>query len=388
MLFQAKERTRKEPLRRGERLFDFYDARAGNAYDTLRSIVNGWLAEMPDRDRGELISRMRNGGDREFEAALCEILVHAWLVRSGCKVVVHPEIAGTANRPDFAAVDENGSVLCYVEVTTVNPPAAQEAADNRENAIYSAIAKATLPAGCLLGYDLVKAGPDSPALRPLVAEIEQWARDNVEAARTTEVIKTFTRGDWEIRLELFAGQGGEGSSQGIGVAGVRGGVITPAGDVRKALDLKARHYGTLDAPYLIVVADAKDQMFGRDAVRSAITEAVFGDEVIDIDRNGKIRTRHADNGLWRGSNGARNRHVSGVLLLPDIGLWRLREESRQPLLAINPWPARSMPRQLKRLKRLEVERGRWAVRDGELVADRLGLPSPWPPETGGDGNEK
>src|SRR5258708_40345478 len=65
-LFKAGERTRKEPLRRGEGLFEFYDSCASPGYDEFRAVVNGWLAQMPAGDRNELITRMRYGGDREF----------------------------------------------------------------------------------------------------------------------------------------------------------------------------------------------------------------------------------------------------------------------------------------------------------------------------------
>src|SRR5262245_49106572 len=58
VLFENRERTRMEPLRRGETLFDFYDSCARPGYDEFRSVVNGWLAQMPVKDRNELISRM------------------------------------------------------------------------------------------------------------------------------------------------------------------------------------------------------------------------------------------------------------------------------------------------------------------------------------------
>jgi hypothetical protein len=155
-----------ELLRRGKSLFQFYDDCARNGYDELRSIVNGWLAEMPEPERGELITRMQNGGDREFGTALCELAVHAFLLRSGCKVLVHPQVPGSSKRPDFAATDQGGNPLAYVEVTTVNPPAAQDAEANRENPVYNAINVAKLPAGSCLGYRLVRPGKNSPGIAP------------------------------------------------------------------------------------------------------------------------------------------------------------------------------------------------------------------------------
>jgi hypothetical protein len=121
MLFEDRQRTREAPLKRGESLWKFYDTCALPGYDEFRSLINRWLVEMPEKDSQELISRIKYGGNREIGACLCELSVHAWLVRLGFKVTVHPEIPGTTKRPDFAALDEAGALAAYVEVTTVNP---------------------------------------------------------------------------------------------------------------------------------------------------------------------------------------------------------------------------------------------------------------------------
>jgi hypothetical protein len=382
-LFEDRQRTRMEPLGRGEGLLEFYDSCARPGYDKFRSIINAWLAEMPAEAREGLISRMRNGGDREFRSSLCELAVHAFIVRSGYKAVVHPQVPGSTKRPDFAATDEQGNVVAYVEVTTVNQPDAQAAEANRENPVYNAIDGAKLPAGTCLGYRLVRAAKNSPALRPLVADVERWARDNAEAAKLGEVSRRFTTGEWVIELDLYAGgSSSEPASKAIGVADMRGGLITLHKDLRDALDDKSDQYGALNAPYLIVVADAKDQLFGKDSINSAITEAVFGDEIVKV-QSGKAQITHAKNGFWHGAAGPRNRHVSAVLLLAGTDLWKLREEKRQPILAINPWAERPLPDALKVLRRFEADKDLWVLRDGKMLADLLGVPNPWPPDENG-----
>ena len=352
MLFDDRKRDRMEPLRRGEGLFDFYDSCGRAGYNEFRSLINQWLSEMTAKDSEELMSRMRYGGNREFGACLCELLVHAFLIRSGYKVAVHPDIPGTTAHPDFAALDENGGVVAYVEVTTVNPPAAQEKEENRENPIYHAIDAAKLPAGCVLGYNLVRAGKESPPLKPLVAEIEQWARENEEGAKGQPVSKAFTAGEWVVEIESYVGgKSAEPTPGAIGVAAMRGGMIAPHKDLRDALGEKSKKYGDLNAPYLIVVADGKDQLFSKNSVKSALTEAVFGDEIVQF-KNGAAHLTFARNGFWHGQ-GARNRHVSGVILFPDTELWKLRNENRQPTLAVNPWARHRLPDTLRVLRRFE-----------------------------------
>src|SRR5262249_10602178 len=130
---------------------------------------------------------------------------------------------------------------------------------------------------------------------------------------------------------------------------------------------------------IIVVADGKDQFFGKDPVKSVLTEAVFGDEIVQY-RNGEAHLTFARNGFWHGSAGARNRNVSGVILLADTGLWKLGDPKRQPTLAVNPWARHRVPESLRSLRRFESDNDLWVLREGQKLADIVKLPNPWPPE--------
>ena len=193
--------------------------------------------------------------------------------------------------------------------------------------------------------------------------------------------RTFTAGEWTVELELFAGGKSADPAQGaIGIAFHRGGMIKPHRDLRDALEHKAKRYGELNVPYVIVVADGKDQLFSQDSIKSALTEAVLGDEIIQFKSGGSAHQTFARNGFWHGAAGARNRHVSAVLLLPDTELWKLRSESRQPTLAVNPWARRPLPDTLRALPHFEPENNLWVFREGMRFADVLELPDPWPPK--------
>jgi len=322
---------------------------------------------------------MRNGSDRDFQSSLCELMIHAWILGAGCKAIVHPILPCSAKRPDFAATNGQDEIFAYVEVTTVNPPAARVAENNRENPIYNAINACDLPPGALLGYDLIRAGADNPPIRPLVGAVENWARDNLEAARGEPVSNRFIVGDWEIELELYVGAGLQQAANAIGVGGLRVGWIEPQTDIRNALENKSRRYGDLGLPYLIVVADGKDQLWGAERIRDTLLEVVMGDEVVEVRQGGEPRLARAGNGFWRSSRSRRNCHVSGVLLLPNLDLWKLREAAHQPLLAINPWGNLALPEPLTNLHRLEVHANRWTETEGRMFADVIGLPNPWPP---------
>jgi hypothetical protein len=379
LLFSDRPRSRAESLRRGELLFDFYDECARTGYDEFRSVMNGWFSEVDAAHHSDFFSRMQRGGNQAFGDCLCELIIHALLRRLGYNVDVHPTLEGRSTRPDFALTSGSGERIAYVEVKTIHITEEHTAQGNRENPVYNSIDGIALPPGCILDYELVRGGTHSPRLAPLVADITQWAIEQAVAARTQTVYRRFSAGDWVIELGLFSAGGASQASRAIGSAGLGGGFVTPHRDIRKALNLKARKYGALDAPYLIVVADGKDQLSGTDEIRDAITEAVFGDEVVEVGQ-GQIRERYVQNGFWRSGKGPQNQHVSGVLLLPDIGLWRLRNERFQPLLAINPCANLALPQNLLRLPHLAVKDDRWVFKAGENIADILELPSPWPPE--------
>jgi hypothetical protein len=90
--------------------------------------------------------------------------------------------------------------------------------------------------------------------------------------------------------------------------------------------------------------------------------------------SGSAHQTFARNGFWHGAAGARNRHVSAVALLPDTELWKLRNENRQPILAVNPWARHRLPDALRTLPRFEPDNDLWVFRDGERAIADIGRP--------------
>lgn len=380
-LFSEIVRSRKEPHKRGERLYDFYNQCARMGYEEFRTFLNGWVSEFSEADQIELIARMRSGGDRAFHCGFIEIVVHAFLQRLNYKVVAHPVVYGTTKRPDFGILDENERIIAYVEVTTVNPPNSDEASTNRESLIYNAIDKVRLPTGYVLAYSVHRRGISSPSLAPLIREVELWAREAVSTQRPDEKItRRFVSGDWEIELDLLSGNPTKNYEHSIGIASGAADWIAPHLDLRGALELKSKKYGDFNAPYLIVVADAKGQLFGVKNTKDALTEAVLGDEIVQWRDGEPPKFARAYNGFWRKRAAPRNTHVSAVLFFPDVGLWGLRSNALQPIFAVNPWAQFPLPDSIKVLGRFESQNDTWSFIEGRNFADILGLPTPWPPE--------
>src|SRR5689334_365593 len=210
VLFDARERTSRQPLRPGGRLFDFYDTCARLGYDEFRAILNRWCEEMPEVDGASLARQMQTGDNGQFSSGLVELMVHALLKCSGYQLEAHPTLPHTTKKPDFAVKGCDGRLLAYVEVTTNQPPRAEVARTNQEARIHNTIDAARLPNGCRLGYRVEKYGCTSPPLRPLIAEVQRWVRENRGQPRDVHPERVFVAGDWQIELQLFTGFEGAG----------------------------------------------------------------------------------------------------------------------------------------------------------------------------------
>jgi hypothetical protein len=126
-----------------------------------------------------------------------------------------------------------------------------------------------------------------------------------------------------------------------------GRIVNAEMEIRQALSTKGKRYGKLDAPYLIVIADCKEELVGGIQNDHAVIDAVFGTVVTQTREleNGERETKDVrlDDGYWGHPNTARHKNVSGVLLLPKPHLWDLRNDRWQPLLICNPWADHPLP---------------------------------------------
>jgi hypothetical protein len=67
-IFEQKEHTRTAPKTQGEDDYSFYDSSARPEFETYRALLNGWMAELPEADRVEMITRFRMGTDLQYQA--------------------------------------------------------------------------------------------------------------------------------------------------------------------------------------------------------------------------------------------------------------------------------------------------------------------------------
>jgi hypothetical protein len=385
LLFEDKVRTRLEPKRHGEDDYSFYDSSARPEYDVYRGLLNGWMKEMSGPGRKELLPRFRRNESLEYQTALAELTTHAALKGQGYAVDVHPESDQTERKPDFLARDSDGAPVAFVEVTTFGPSKDFIGKHKRAADIYNGIDKAKLQPGCRLGFDLVKHGARTPSLRKLRDSIEKWAKSIAEIKPDDPPSKVFEIDDWKIEIILFGGfRSDVQSTHAIATAMGDGRIVSAETEIRQALSTKGKRYGKLDAPYLIVIADCKEELVGGDRNDEALIDAVFGTVVTQtrVLENGERETKdvRCDDGYWGHPNTARHKNVSGVLLLPKPYLWDMRDARWQPLLLRNPWADHALPEDFLPLPSYAVDaEGKIAKVPGTSLADILKLPEVRPP---------
>jgi hypothetical protein len=384
-LFDDKIRTRMEPKAAGEDDYSFYDSTARPEYDIYRGLLNGWMKEMSEPGQKELLPRFRRNESLEYQSALAELTTHAALISEGYAVEVHPDNDQNERKPDFAARDAEGAPVAFVEVTTFGPSKDFIGKHKRAADIYNGIDKAKLAAGCRLGLDVAKHGAKTPSLRMLRDSIEKWAGSIAEIKPDDPPSKIFEIDDWKIEIILFGGFHTDvQSTHAIATAMGDGRVVSAETEIRQALSTKGKRYGKLDAPYLIVIADCKEELVGGDRNDDALIDAVFGTVVTQtrVLENGEHETKDVrrDDGYWGHPTTARHKNVSGVLLLPKPHLWDLRNDRWQPLLLRNPWADHPLPENFLPLRGYSVDgKGNIAKTAGTPLADVLKLPEVWPP---------
>lgn len=383
MLFENKQRTRQGPMRPGESEYQYYDTSARPPYAVYRELLNGWIERLPEAERANMVMRFRT---ESYACSLAELAVHEALLGQGHTPEPHPLGAHPTNRLDFVVRDDALRVVAYIEVTSINPTKDWVARNNREAAIYNAVDQVTLPAGWRLGYGVERHGQANPNLNALRTQVEQWAAEHENADSDADLVRIFEAADWQIGLRLFGGFD-PAAQPGRSIVAAMGELrrLTPDRSIRQALQNKGSKYGELNAPYLIVVADNKDELAGGDHNADTLLDAVFGSMVTRFTRqeDGRMigREERQRNGYWGVNGDPRHRGVSGVLLLPRSGLWHMREEKWKPMIVRNPWARHPLPDDLFPLPGFSFsEAGEIVATDGTPFADLIGLPAEWPPE--------
>jgi hypothetical protein len=387
MLFDNKERTRTAPKKLGEDDFSFYDSSARPEFHIYRDLVNGWISELPEAERAEMIARLKKNDSLGYQAALAELTVHAALIRQGYMVEVHPASPHPTRKPDFLAKDKDGNPVAYVEVTTFGPALGRIGQSNRESVIYNAIDKAKLPPGFRLTYDVDTYGQSSPNVGKLCKDIEAWAEASQQEDPEVTPTKVFEADDWKIEIGLAGGFKKDVKAE-RSIGGAMGDVriVSAETEIREALKKKGSRYGTFTAPYVVVVVDCKDELTGGDQNAESLIDAAFGTVVTEdisyADGSHETKNVRKVDVYFGVPKNPKHHNVSAVILFPKPHLWDLRSDRWQPQLLKNPWATHTLSDGFLPLPgyQYQTDTDKFEKVECKRLADILELPKVWPPE--------
>jgi hypothetical protein len=341
-LFRDHVRTDPSPSRHGEPTYEFLDRVDDPVFDRIRRLLDAWLAEFPADHRPDLGARLADSDDRQFFAAFWELYLHQVYLRLGYQPEVHPEVPGTANRPDFLMTPPDGDPF-YLEAAAPGEALDELAHRKRLGQIEDSLNRMESPDFFVL-FDVEASGTDAPKIRDLRKKLETWLdslswkdiRRANEADPFFELPELNLRTkDWSFvfralpKSEELRGQPGV---RPIGGGPMRSGWIDDRAALLAVASRKAKHYGS--PPHPLVLALCSDRDFADDEDVNAV---LFGQEAMVATSSApdaSWKPIRRPNGLWRGPTGWRNEHVGGVLACHRLKPWAVA--TVQPKLWLHP----------------------------------------------------
>lgn len=345
----------------------------------IRQLMAGWLSHVPAEHCTDLRCRLQGKNDDGFESAFWELYLHEAYLRSGYRLTIHPEIAGTTQHPDFLI--ENGSTRFYLEAVRASAPASGVGENNRIEEAQRVLA--TLRADRYLIDLAVYAIGAKPLeltqlrrdLREWLAALDQGANSGPAGASEGAVHRRSWRQEDGWRLE-FNAQRLRPEHAGAGFPLIRShmrmGWGHDATRILSVLEKKTKKYGFLDAP--LVIAVLSNTMFQTEDVD--VERALFGALIgyrpcPQPPRSAQLLAP----GYWCTIRGWRRQRVPQVIAAHSLYPWTVTKV--QPCLWTMPQADITAPAQPSWLAEMDVSGPIPAAMPADSPARLFGLPPNW-----------
>jgi hypothetical protein len=381
-LFTEFERTDCSAPRRSENPYDHLSRSADPKVARVRETMEDWFSSFPDEAKEELSSRLGTGGQRGFESAFHELFLHELMLRLGCSLEPHPELAESSKHPDFVVTSPTGGSSYLEAVVASELSDAELGADKAADDVLDGLDRLETP-DFFVGVTVQAQGPRAISQGKLRRFVEAELSLLSPAALTSQIqnggfdaVHRFQYEDEGWILDLVpipkSQQAHAAGTRLIGIEMTRVKEIDTITPLKSALKKKGRKYGQLDRPYIIAV-NAMDMFSDEPSMRAAL----FGTEDVSFAENQgtwEVRTRFSE-GVWAGNSGPQYTRVSAVLYTRGINPGNLFGGARA-LLYVNPWAARPYQGELMQLPTVLQEGPNLVVRQGRSVAEVLDLTNP------------
>lgn len=380
MLFDSGARSDNEPASHLDSEFEFLNRSARPAAERVRGLLENWAANYPESERAGLGPRLQ----AEFEATFFETFLYNVLHRLGCNVDVHPVLTPSAiARPDFRARFPSGDELVLEARVATDTSDAERRESARADVLFDEIEKVQSPNFFLSINEVSNPSGRQPPGRRVRAFIERQIAgldpDEIAARLAHHGPDALT--SWKFADDGFEftfsvvpkspeARGTAHRAIGIYPSESRSGGSSRS--IRDAVLRKVGKYGPMTSPFVVAV----NTLTSWGSNRTDVMEALFGSEqVVWSPHSDETRFGRAQNGVWGGKDGARNRHLSAVVV-GSVFPWNL------PVAPIcvyhNPYAQHPCTDIEWRLTQARVTDGQIAWTEGVEPGILLGLESDWP----------
>ena len=343
----------------------------------IRNTLESWFEKYPTRHRTDLRERFRSDRDQNHEGAFFELFLHEVLTRLGFSLEVHPEIAGSNDRPDFLVSRHNRRF--YLEATVRSQRTGPFARHPNEkdvieklNTLVSADFGVTVHMDGTLSRTLSR----RDVVRPFEELLKSHDPDDVqrqidEKGRAAAPSARIESGNWSLKgwlLPISPGNQKSDSSRQFVIGHHRAAFTDCATPIRDALKEKAQKYRNLDSP-LVLAVNARDVFYNG---RYCDMEVLFGKEQLLYSSENPDQAPTLDrkrNGFW---SCGRHSRIDAVLIFSKVDVWNVYNASACAYL--NPFnSSAALPDSLFRLPHAKGCNGRMTWFEGEYVAALVGV---------------
>jgi hypothetical protein len=375
-LFDDFERTDTSFQKETEGNFAFLNRAADPVWFSVRDELERWFAAYPHKDASDLRGRFRSSRHDQHWAAWWELYLHRVFDALGFDIDVHPTVARTTGRPDFALQRQD---TIYVEAMTVFSGIVDEArSPDREAWLIDALNEVRTTD--FFGFPTFeRVGMERPSKAQVVRPVEKWLAtldaDEVERVKLAGgglPAQSFSIRDWRVHIVAFPRRGrgrhAKPVRRFIGIGPISAGFVDDRYRIGRALDAKKKAGQTrVDGPLLLAVLGMSPVLDQED-----VGQALFGSEAFDLTTNRLVRQ---PDGLWLTRRGV-SVGISGVLVGSAIQPWSVAQ--KWPRLWLNPWAEKPL-REPFPFPSARVEEDEITFQDEKQPPhEALGLPLNWP----------
>lgn len=316
-------------------------------FSSVRDLLEDWICHYPTSHRSQLVARLRDKNDDQFDSAFWELYLHEAYRRSGYSIEVEPKLSNTPRRPDFRMTTSNA--VFYLEATSVRKPSLKIKAERRLAPLLDALIEATSPAPFHVMLTCHRFGKQSLPSKRAVRKVQSWLStlDYVSIKQGYEDLgirhlprRQFDIDGWNLEFTAFPYDSQSQSDYQLLKmwSDMSTGIKEPLLDLRTAIFRsvrgKANAYPNLEYP-LIIAIQINDQWHADD---HHVSRALYGRHWFPQPYTSSGRTLLMDgDSLWiTNDNKYKNSHISQVITATNLNIGNLHA---QPHLWPNPDPS-------------------------------------------------